>query len=277
MRSNIHTWRNAAVVVVIIAANAAAFAGQLPIPVQGQGRGAGRGQEGRGGGGGTAASLPSGPVTTPVPAVSAEVTGPGPFFETLMKIRSGVTTNQFTYETKEYFVSGTANGRPYKTRIVIRQPADPGRFSGLVLAESMHPSGNPWVFHFTHLYTMTSGHIGLEMLTSTPTGLAQFNQARYGDLRIEQGQASDILAQVGALIKSRRPDNPLGGVPVRRIILSGTSASSGVLINYLPTHMVYRLADMTPIYDGFLPTSSGANVQKVDVPLIQVPDRKSVV
>jgi Alpha/beta hydrolase domain len=218
-------WRSAAVAAVIISVNVAAFAGQLPIPVQGQGRGAG-GQEGRGGGGGTAGAttLPPAPVATPLPAVSAEVTGPGPFFETLMKIRSGVTTNQFMYETKEYFVSGTANGQPYKTRIVIRKPADPVRFSGLVLAESMHPSGNPWVFHFTHLYTMTSGHIGLEILTTTPVGLAQFNQARYSDLRIEQGQASDILAQVGALIKSKQSENPLGGLPVRRMILTGTSA-----------------------------------------------------
>ena len=108
MRANIHTWRHAAVVVVTIAASGAALAGQLPIPVQGQGRGAGGGPEGRGSGSGTAAaaSLPSGPVSTPLPAVSAEVTGPGAFFETLMKIRSGVTTNQFAYETKEYFVSG---------------------------------------------------------------------------------------------------------------------------------------------------------------------------
>ena len=278
MSSNIRTWRNAAVAALAIAMNAAAFAGQLPIPVQGQGRGAGGGQEGRGGGGGTAvaASLPASPVTTPLPTAATEITGPGPFFETLMKIRSGLTTNQFAYQTKEYFVSGTANGRPYKTRIVIRKPADPSRFSGLVVAESMHPSGNPWVFHFTHLYTMTSGHIGLEILTSTPAGLVQFNQARYGGLSIEQGQASDILAQVGALIKSKQPDNPLAGLPVRRAILTGTSASSGVLINYLPTHMVYRLADMKPIYDGFLPTSSGANIQKVDVPLIQVPTMTEV-
>jgi hypothetical protein len=28
---------------------------------------------------------------------------------------------------------------------------------------------------------------------------------------------------------------------------------------------------MKPIYDGFMPTSNGANIQKVDVPLIQIP------
>ena len=28
----------------------------------------------------------------------------------------------------------------------------------------MHPSGNPWMFHFTHRYSMTEGHIGLEIV-----------------------------------------------------------------------------------------------------------------
>jgi hypothetical protein len=58
---------------------------------------------------------------------------------------------------------------------------------------------------------------------------------------------------------------------MRKMILAGTSASAGVLINYLPSHMVYRLADMKPIYDGFLPTSNGTNIRQVDVPMIQVP------
>ena len=157
------------------------------------------------------------------------------------------------------------------TRIVVRRPSDDSRFSGIVLAESMHPRGNAWMFHFTHTYTMTSGHIGLEILTSDPARLVEFNEGRYRDLRIARGQAGEIIAQVGALIRSARPDHPLSGLPVRKLILAGTSASAGVLINYLPAHMVYRLGDMTPIYDGFLPTSNGANIGRTDVPMIQVP------
>ena len=42
-------------------------------------------------------------------------------------------------------------------------------------------------------------------------------------------------------------------------------------MNYLPTHMVQRLADMKPIFDGFMPTSNGADLRRVDVPTIQVP------
>ncbi len=143
---------------------------------------------------------------------SAEITGPGKFYETLMELKPGDDLAHFKYVTKEYFVSGTANGQPYKTRIVIRKPADDGKFSGFVLAESMHPSGNPWMFHFTHTYSMTDGHIGLEILTSATQGFTDFNPERYKDLSVGNGQASEIIAQVGALIKSKEKGNPLAGL-----------------------------------------------------------------
>src|SRR5205807_1860741 len=99
---------------------------------------------------------------------------PGRFFETLMELKPGDDLAHFGYVTAEYFVSGIANGEPYRTRIVIRKPSDVRRFSGLILAESMHPSGNPWMFHFTHLYSMTAGHIGVEILTSATQGFREY-------------------------------------------------------------------------------------------------------
>jgi hypothetical protein len=241
---------------------------QLPIPVQGaQGQRGGGGQRGA-----PAAAAPAPtPVVSPIASVSAEITGPGRFYETLMELKPADDLEYFKYVTKEYFVSGTANGQPYKTRIVIRRPADNNRFSGLILAESMHPSGNPWMFHFTHVYSMSSGHIGVEILTTATQGFAEFNPERYKDLQIANGQTNEILAQVGALLKSKQRDNPLAPLAVRKMILAGSSASAGVVVNYMPAHMVYRLADMKPIYDGFLPTSNGSNIPSVDVPTIQVP------
>jgi hypothetical protein len=221
-------------------------------------------------------SLPASPVVAPLPTASPEITGPGPMFESLMQLAPADDMAHFAYEANEYFVSGTADGQPYKTRIVIRKPSDAARFSGLALAESMHPSGNAWMFHFTHRYSMAAGHIGLDILTSTQVPFVEFNQGRYGDLRVAQGQASEILAQVGALIRSRSSTNPLANLPIRKVLLAGTSASAAVLINYLPAHMVYRLAGMTPIYDGFLPTSTGATIRQIDVPMIQVPTMTEV-
>src|SRR5688572_87044 len=244
--------------------------GQLPIPVQGQ---QGRGRGGQRGGAGQAAA-PAAPVqqvVSPIATVSAEITGPGKFYETLMELKPTDDLPHFKYLTKEYFVSGTANGQPYKTRIVIRKPADNNRFSGLVLSESMHPSGNPWMFHFTHVYSMSSGHAGVEILTSSPQGIIEFNPERYKSLQIANGQTNEIIAQVGALLKSKQNDSPLAGLAVRKMVLAGSSASAGVVVNYMPANMMYRLADMKPIYDGFLPTSNNSNVPSVDVPTIQVP------
>jgi len=246
--------------------------GQLPIPVQGQRGGQPQqGQRGQGRGQQPAQPQDPPPVVSAVATATPEVTGPGKFYETLMQLKPGDDLAHFKYVTKEYFVTGMANGQPYKTRIVIRKPADDSKFSGLVLAESMHPSGNPWMFHFTHTYSMTEGHIGLEILTTAPQAFAESNPDRYKDLSVGGGQTNEILAQVGALIKSKRPDNPLSGLAVRKMILTGSSASAGVVVNYLTTHMVQRQADMKPIYDGFMPTSNGANVRMVDVPMIQVP------
>jgi len=263
--------------------------GQLPIPVAGpnpvqggaQPGAPGTGRGGRGGRGAQAAAEPVKEVVTPLPA-ALEVTGPGEFYETFMDDHDDVNKTdipakdiyaKFNYEAKEYFISGTtSSGTPYKTRIVIRKPKDNTRFNGLILAESMHPSGNPWVFHFTQTYAMTTGVIGLEILTTTPAGLAAANQARYKDLVMPNGAANDILAQVGALVKSDHKDNPLSGLTVRKMILAGSSASAGVAQNYLTNaHTVQRLADMKPIYDGFMPTSANGQIPVLDVPTILVP------
>src|SRR5690606_27003151 len=181
----------------------------------------------------------------------------------------GLGPEDFGYVTREYFVSGTANGNPYTTRVVVRMPSDPGRFSGLVLAESMHSSGAAHAYEFTAAYTMDSGHAAVEILTTSPAQFVALNAERYADLKVEDGQANDILAQAGALVKSDR--GPLAGRSVRKMVLSGSSMSSGTLINYLPAHAVYRTPDMQRIYDGFMPTSTGATIQETDVPLIQLP------
>ena len=217
----------------------------------------------------TQLELPTAPTAVALPRLSAVVTGPGPMFDSAPSQTPGHGLEDFAYETNEYFVSGTADGRPYTTRLVVRQPRDDAQFSGLVLAESMHSSGAAHAFEFTAMYVMDAGHAAAEILTTSPAQFIALNAERYADLRIEDGQASDILAQVGALIKSDR--GPLAGLTVRKMVLAGTSMSAGTLINYLPAHRVYRTPDMQHIYDGYLPTSAGQTIMEIDVPLIQMP------
>ena len=201
--------------------------------------------------------------------ISAPVTGPGPLFDSAPSQAAGHDLSDYNYVTDEYFVSGTADGRPYTTRLTIRRPADWNDFSGLVLAESMHTSGAAHAFEFTTIYVMDSGHAAVEILTVTPDRLTAFNADRYDTLETSDGQANDILAQVGALLKSDA--GPFADHPIRKMVLSGSSMSSGTLINYLSAHVAYRAADGGHIYDGYLPTSVGATIPAVDVPLIQLP------
>ena len=214
-------------------------------------------------------NLPDEPTAVALPTLSGEVTGPGPIFDSAPSQATGHGLADYDYVTNEYFVSGTADGKPYTTRLVIRRPSNDRDFSGLVLAESMHSSGAAHAFEFTAMYVMDAGHAAVEILTVDPVRLQSLNRERYSALRIVDGQANDILAQAGALLKS--DDGPFGDRPVRKTVLSGSSMSSGTLINYLSAHMVYRTADGGHIYDGYMPTSVGGTIPAVDVPLIQLP------
>ena len=218
------------------------------------------------------ANLPETPTAVALPTMSAEITGPGPMFDSAPSLAPGKGLAAFGYEAHEYFVSGTANGEPYTTRLVVRKPADNSKFSGLVLAEAMHGSGAAHMFEFTSIYAMSSGHAAVEILTTPPAQFVALNEARYRDLKLTGAQTNEILAQVGSLVRS----GTLVGGPVRKMVLGGTSMTAGVLINYLPAHMVYRTPQMQRIYDGFLPMSNGAMIRDVDVPVIHVPTMHEV-
>src|SRR5215212_1745670 len=157
-------------VLVILSASALRLSGQA-----GQRPGGAGGPGGPGGRGAVQANLPIEPTAVSLPTMSEEVTGPGPMFDSTPSLPGkGLAT--YRYEVKEYFVSGTANGQPYKTRLVVRRPANGRPFSGLVLAESMHSSGAAHMFEFTSTYTMASGHAAVEILTTGPMQFTQFNQ-----------------------------------------------------------------------------------------------------
>jgi hypothetical protein len=198
-------------------------------------------------------------------------------YESVQSLAPGHNLAKYKYEAKEYFISGTAQGQPYKTRIVVRKPASNGKFSGLVLLEAMHPSGSAHMFEFTSIYSMSNGHAAVEI---QPAGGLQLvmasNQERYKDFQAANNQTNEIIAQVGALIKSKDRSSPFAGQTVRKIVLGGTSATAATLNAYLPAHLIYRTPDMQRIYDGFMPTSTAASNTKVDVPVIHVPTMHEV-
>ena len=217
----------------------------------------------------------------PVPAVSGPVTGPGLAYPNppVSVVPRAVRVEDFPYVTEEFFVSGTANGAPYTTRMIVRRPKDANAFSGTVVAEALHAGGRSLIFEWSRVSILTRGHIFVEIVHSAPNiGLLKtFNAERYATLGIAAGQTNEIIAQFGRLMKSG--SGPFVPYRVRFITLMGTSASSGTVRGYLGAHADLRMPDGRPIFDGFLLTSTNGNepLPVVDVPMIQMPTQTEVV
>src|SRR5215475_13855210 len=154
--------------------------------------------------------------TVAVPTVKGPIEGPGTMVPGLRELPKGADLGDFNYVANEYFVSGTANGKPYTTRIVVREPKDLKKFSGIVVSEIMHSSGNSWMFFNTHSYVMSQGHIHVEIASQkapTENSIIKGNPERYASLSIpEAAQVNDITAQIGALIKSTSKDGLFSGL-----------------------------------------------------------------
>ena len=220
-------------------------------------------------------------AVAPLPTMSAGVSGPGRMYPTppVNVVPGAATVEDFPYVTEEFFVSGTANGAPYTTRIIVRRPSDVKGFSGTVVAEALHAGGRSLVFEWSRVSILTRRHLFVEIVHSPGNInlLKTFNGERYASLNIANGQTNDVLAQVGRLIKSK--PGPLAAYDIRRMTLMGTSASSGTVRNYLEAHAALRMPDEAPIFDGFLLTSTNGNtpLPVVDVPMIQMPTQTEVV
>ena len=213
-------------------------------------------------------NLPAQPTTVSIPSISP-LTGPGTPYNSALGQWPGYDMDHFDYVANEYTISGNADGSPYTARLVVRRPADMDRFSGLVITEPMHPAGFAHGFEHNSVYIMDSGHIAVEVTTMGLEHPQLHNPQRYADLMVSNNQISEILAQTGALIKS--DSSPIANSGLRKVILFGTSATSRILTDYLPSHGIFKLADGSNIFDGFQPTSNGTRILPVDVPMIQMP------
>jgi hypothetical protein len=178
----------------------------------------------------------------------------------------------------------------YVTRILVRRPKDVTHFSGTVIVEPLNPSADvdlPIMWAESHDYFIQSGDawVGITIKPNTVDALKRFDPARYRDLSFpsvrpfteacraaeaayfadiqlpipaptltgETGLAWDILSEVGALMKSKGPQNPLRGFPVERVYLTGQSQTAGYARTYASAiSPLSRLAGGKPIYDGFL-------------------------
>lgn len=188
----------------------------------------------------------------------------------------------FGYVEEEYFVSGTVDGKPYATSMLVRKPKDPRKFSGLVAVETVHAQGAIPFWGAKQVW-MGGGH-GWVAVGSQRVALEQHvkkaNPQRYASLQLPEapapaagtppagplgGGAQDlisqaIMTQVGALLKG--PDGPFKRMKVRYLVMGGASQTGGTTLRYIQnSHANARLPGGKFIYDGFMPQLSFANGQ----------------
>jgi len=198
------------------------------------------------------------------------------------------------YTEQEYLVSGRANvyswpdlttltvdtSGSYVTRILLRRPADPARFSGNVRVEPLNPTAGhdldaEWEIAHDGFMRNGDAYVGITVKPATMTALRKFDPARYGQLSMtnprppdqrckpsspssekdsEDGMAWDIISQVGRLIKTDVLENPLRDLAIHNSDLTGWSQSGSYDVTYLNAIARHAtLPDGKSIFDGYLP------------------------
>jgi hypothetical protein len=195
---------------------------------------------------------------------------------------------EYHYVEQEYLVKGTANvysgttggpltvnaSGPYETRIIVRRPANPAQFSGRVVVELINPTSNydvdiMWAADHNYFMSRHDIYVGISIKPVVLAAMQKFNPTRYAGLSManpdpsttcpqgstttETGLAWDMISQVGALLKSASPANPLANERVKHMYLSGYSQSGGYMITYINDVVPHvALSGGRALYDGYL-------------------------
>lgn len=209
------------------------------------------------------------------------------------------------YTEQEFFLSGTAtayredgtwdaDGRwpvaeagqaPYRTRLLVRAPADRSRFNGTVVVEWLNVSGNVDVdvdFGYMHSELLrgyawvgvSAQAAGVNSTGGSPlgpnvVGLKAWDPQRYGPLHHPGDAYSyDIFSQAGAALRSPRGADPLAGLVVERLLAVGQSQSAMRMLTYANAiHPLARVFDGLFVHSraGFgAPIGSGSGLPKLD-------------
>jgi hypothetical protein len=197
---------------------------------------------------------------------------------------------KYGYVEQEFIVTGTANvydwavdgslsvkteKAPYGTRILVRRPANPARFSGAVVVEPLGAARRfDWALMFgylnAHILERGDAWVGIT-LPAAADGLKKFNPTRYADVSftnpnpgacpgaakgkgaspdMEDGLRWDMLSQVGALLKSNATGSPFAGFHVEGLYMTTQFADITTYLNAIHSHA--RLASGKPVYDGYM-------------------------
>lgn len=184
--------------------------------------------------------------------------------------RRGLDLSAHGYEEQEFLVSGDADcwtwdhnllplaldPQPFTTRVLVRTPVDPKRFSGGVQLEPHHPDGDramswamiaPWIVRGGH------AHVGITHDPASLPGLSSWDPERYGSLSVADGsQRWDIVALIAAAVASGRMP-AFADLNVRRAVLSGWSMTGTFCRTFLGEGFHDRCAlNGKAVIDGYV-------------------------
>jgi len=207
------------------------------------------------------AAVPDPIVTGPVAATAV----PGDPSRNYIFFASQLDLAGRGYVEEEYFLSGTANryltpgtstgtildgNHPYKTRIVVRRPASPDDFNGVVVVEWLNVTNgldmeNTWFQIDEHLLRSGYAWVGVSAQRVGVNFLRTWNPGRYGTLDVSKRNAAgtetivndelsyDVFSQAAQAIRSPVGVDPLGGLEPQVVIATGHSQSASRLVVYV--------------------------------------------
>src|SRR4029079_355669 len=154
---------------------------------------------------------------------------------------------------------------PYGTRILVRRPANPARFSGAVVVEPLGAARRfDWALMFgylnAHILERGDAWVGITLPASSD-GLKKFNPSRYASVSfahpapsapcpgaqnnaaaaVEDGLRWDMISQVGALLKS-------DVMRAQYLLLTTQGGDVATYANAIHA----TLQNGKPVYDGYL-------------------------
>jgi hypothetical protein len=169
----------------------------------------------------------------------------------------------------------------YRTRIVVRRPADASDRNGTVVVEWLNVSGGldaqpdfsymadelirggyTWVGVSAQLIGVQGGEAAVSVAGAPTGGLRAADPERYGSLTHPgDAYAYDIYTQVGRALRSPAGVEALGGVEPARLLAVGESQSAFMLTTY-----VNGVQPLAGVYDGFLIHSRGGSAAPLGEP-----------
>jgi hypothetical protein len=163
---------------------------------------------------------------------------------------------------------------PYCTRLLVYRPSDPKRFSGRVVVETAHPLDGGRAIVWSQISGYFAQHGDIYVGIASPVtfeSLQQSNPARYARLQATDAtQLWDMIAQLGALVKGGH----FPGIPRARLhtlLLTGYSWTGVAVTTFANFHHdAARLADRTPVFDGYVSIANSMYARPIDVPVIRV-------